>query len=135
VCATGRLQARIRLTYGNFLGKERQFSKAAEVWKPIVRPDHPEELLVRYCIALYNSGQLAEILPIAANIHGQEVPEKLADIFASASEGLNNLDEAIHWLKYLGDIYGNRTDYLVRLAIDTFRRGRRTNFSTGRGTK
>jgi tetratricopeptide (TPR) repeat protein len=125
-CApAGRLQARIRLTYGNFLGKERQFSKAAEVWEPIVRPDHPEELLVRYCIALYNSGQLAEILPIAANIRGQEVPEKLADIFASAHEGLNNLDEAILWLKYLGDIYGNKTDYLVRLAIDAFRRGRR----------
>jgi tetratricopeptide (TPR) repeat protein len=121
----GRLQARIRLTYGNFLGKERQFSKAAEVWKPIVRPDHPEELLVRYCIALYNSGQLAEILPIAANMRGKEVPEKLADIFASANEGLNNLDEAILWLKYLGDVYGNKTEYLVRLAIDTFRRGRR----------
>jgi len=125
-CApAGRLQARIRLTYGNFLGKERQFSNAAEVWKPIIRPDHPEELLVRYCIALYNSGQLAAILPIAANIRGQEVPEKLADIFASANEGLNNLDEAILWLKYLGDIYGNKTDYLIRLAIDTFRRGRR----------
>lgn len=125
-CApAGRLQARIRLTYGNFLGKERQFSKAVEVWEPIVRPDHPEELLVRYCIALYNSGQLADILPFAANMRGQEVPEKLADIFASAHERLNNLDEAILWLKYLGDIYGNKTDYLVRLAIDTFRRGRR----------
>lgn len=121
----GRLQARIRLTYGNFLGKERQFSRAAEVWKPIVRSDHSEELLVRYCIALYNSGQLADILPIAANMRGQEVPEKLADIFASANEGLNNLDEAILWLEYLGNIYGNKTDYLVRLAIDTFRLGRR----------
>lgn len=121
----GRLQTRIRLTYGNFLGKERQFSKAAEVWKPIVRIDHCEVLLVRYCIALYNSGQLADILPIAANMRGQEVPEKLADIFASANEGLNNLDEAILWLKFLGDIYGNKTDYLIRLAIDTFRLGRR----------
>jgi tetratricopeptide (TPR) repeat protein len=121
----GRREGRIRFLYGGFCGDQRKFAKAVDIWKPLVRFEEPDGLLVRYCIALYNSGQLAEIPPIAVKLLARTIPEKLADLFAATYERLNNLDEAILWLEYLAGRHGNKPDHLVRLAILKFRRGRR----------
>jgi tetratricopeptide (TPR) repeat protein len=125
-CAPGgRLEAKIRFLYGGFCGSQHQYSAAIEIWKPLVRPPRLDPPLVPYCVALYNSGQLRDLSLIATTFRGSAVPEKLADIFASTYERLNSLDEAIFWLKYLGDNYGNQLNHLVHLAIAMFRRGQR----------
>lgn len=123
--ATGAVEIRVRYSFGVFAARGKDFRRAAELWKPLIRRDKPNGLLNDYVRAAYNSRKFAEITSIAKDIKnsGAKASVVFADVAAAAYEKLDDLVEAGYWLEYLGNHYGNRPEHIVRLSNIKLRLG------------
>jgi tetratricopeptide (TPR) repeat protein len=125
--ATGNDETRVRYMFGGFASRRKDFARAVELWKPLIRSDRPDTLLDSYLCALYNSGNLSEVTSISVEARKVQakVSEVVADVAAAAYQRLEDLKESESWLEYLCDTYGNKPRYIVRLSSIKFRLGRR----------
>lgn len=124
--ATGSVERQVRFAFGGFAARQRDFRRAAELWKPLVRYDPPNDLLDNYVRAAYNSHQFADITSIAKSIKDSSLraSDGFADVAAASYESLDDLLEASYWLEYLGEKYGNRPKHIARLSIIKLRLGK-----------
>jgi tetratricopeptide (TPR) repeat protein len=125
--AAGRLEAQVRVQYGHFCFKEKDFSRAVELWKPLMRNGGPRSLSDPYLIGLFNTRNYAEVIRIVNEFSdaGVKVSAVSADLISSAYEHLDDLEPSRRWLEYLCDLDGNRPEYIMRLAQIDLRLGRR----------
>ena len=125
--ATGAVEMQVRHAFGGSVARRKDFARAAELWRPLIRSDKPNGLLDNYVRAAYNSRKFAEITSIAKDIRnsGAKASIVFADVAAAAYEKLDALVEAGYWLEYLGNHYGNRPEHIVRLSNIKLRLGER----------
>jgi tetratricopeptide (TPR) repeat protein len=124
--ATGVLEQRVRFAFGGFAARRKDFKRATELWKPLIRRDRPDELLDNYVRVAYNSHQFADITSTAKSIKDSSAraSDVFAEVAAASYESLDDLVEAGYWLEYLGDHYGNRPKHIARLSIVKLRLGK-----------
>lgn len=125
--ATGAVEIRIRGAFGSFAARRKDFARAAELWKPLVRVDTPNSLLDDFVRVAFNSKKYGDITSIAkaSRESGTKTSLVFADVAAAAYERLDELTEACYWLEYLGNLYGNRPEHIVRLSNIKLRLGKR----------
>ena len=125
--ATGLIELRTRYEYGGFCLNQKEYSRAVELWRPLIRRENPNTLLEYYLAALYHSRFLSEAASIAADVKAKRAkPSALfAEIASSVYERLDDLREARHWLEYLCDISGNKPKYIAQLSAVHLRLGAR----------
>jgi len=125
--ATGSAEMRVRYAFGGFAAQRKDFARATVLWKPLIRPEKPNDLLDNYVRVAYNSRKYSEITSLARDIRnsGAKASVVFADVAAAAYEKLDDLIEAGFWLEYLGNHYGNRPEHIVRLSNIKLRLGER----------
>jgi tetratricopeptide (TPR) repeat protein len=125
--ATGTVEMSVRHAFGGFAARRKDFGRAVDLWKPLIRPNRPDSLLDNYVRVAYNSRKFAEITSVAKDIKnsGTKASVVFADVAAAAYERLDELGEASYWLEYLGDHYGNRPEHIARLSKIKLRLGDR----------
>jgi tetratricopeptide (TPR) repeat protein len=125
--AAGRMEWQVRVQYGHFCFKQKDFSRVVELWKPLMRNGGPSSLYDPYLIALFNTRNHTEVIRIVNELRDKGIkPSAIsADLASNAYEHLDELEPARRWLEYLCDLEGNRPDYIMRLARIDLRLGRR----------
>lgn len=116
--ATGLLERRIRYQYGGFCLNQKKYSRAVDLWRPLVDTQTPNILLDHYQVALYNSRKLSEAASIAATFRRTGLRPSLlfAECASSIYERLDDLREARYWLEYLCNASGNKPKYIAQLS-------------------
>lgn len=125
--ATGGDEIRVRYSFGGFAASRKNFSRAVELWKPLIDPAKPDTLLDNYARALYHSGNLEELTSIAADIRksGSKASAGFAEVAAAAYQELDDLQEAEYWWEYACNNFGNKPEFIVQLASVKLRLGQR----------
>jgi tetratricopeptide (TPR) repeat protein len=125
--STGRMEALIRVRYGQLCFRQKNFSRTVELWKPLIRAGGPFSLQDQYAMALYNARNYAEVIRIGTEMRsaGFTMSALFADVISSSYEQLDELESAREWLEYVCDHNENRPEYIMRLAHIYLRLGRR----------
>jgi len=125
--ATGVDELRVRYEYGGFCLNRQEYSRAVNLWRPLVDRQKPNSLLDYYMVALYNTRKLAEAAAIASGIKDTDLRPSLlfAEIAASVYERLDYLREVQEWLEYLCNSSGNKPKYVAKLSGVYLRLGQR----------
>jgi tetratricopeptide (TPR) repeat protein len=124
--STGIMEMRVRAAFGSFEARQQNYARATELWKPLARGDRPSQLLDDFVRVAYNSRKFTEITLLAKVMRdsGARASFIFADVAAAAYERLDELNDASYWLEYVGDLYGNRPEQIVRLSNIKLRLGK-----------